>query len=96
VAALRDRTGVVGGQSLSAFYNQTVTALATRTNTADLNATASETLAQQSDTRRQSVSSVSTDEELVSLMKLQQAYTAATRLIKVADEMTQELLSLVR
>jgi flagellar hook-associated protein 1 FlgK len=95
-AALRERGGVVGGQSIAAFYRDAVADVATRVNAADRDATAGETLVAQADTRRQSVSGVSTDEELIALMKHQQAYSAAARLIKVADEMTQELLSLVR
>jgi flagellar hook-associated protein 1 FlgK len=49
----------------------------------------------QADARRQSVSGVSTDEELVNMMRVQQSYQAATKMIKVADEMMQTLLSLV-
>jgi flagellar hook-associated protein 1 FlgK len=96
VAAIREKTGMVGGQSIGAAYRDAVSSVATSLNAADRDATAGETLAQQADTRRQSVSGVSTDEELIALMRHQQAYTAATRLIKVADEMMQELLSLKR
>ena len=53
------------------------------------------TLAEQGDARRQSVSGVSTDEELVNMMRVQQSYTAATKLIKTADEMLQTLLAMV-
>lgn len=95
-SALRERSGVVGGQSISAFYRDAVADVATRVNAAGRDAAAGATLVAQADTRRQSVSGVSTDEELIALMKHQQAYSAAARLIKVADEMTQELLSLVR
>ena len=52
-------------------------------------------LVEQGDVRRQSVSGVSTDEELVNMMRVQQSYTAATKLIKTADEMLQTLLSLI-
>ena len=41
------------------------------------------------------MSGVNTDEELVQMMKVQQSYTAATKLIKTADEMLQTLLSLI-
>ena len=95
IGALRDKSGVVGSQSINAYYRDTVAGVAARVNAADRDATAGEALARQADTRRQSVSGVSTDEELISIMRFQQAYTAATRLIRVADEMTQELLSLV-
>lgn len=53
-------------------------------------------LATQGETRRQEVSGVSVDEELVRLMKFQQAYAAAARLISAADAMSQTLLDLRR
>lgn len=51
-------------------------------------------IADQSDTRRQSVSGVSVDEELVRLIKYQQTYAAAAKLISTADRMSQALLEL--
>lgn len=51
-------------------------------------------LATQADTRRQEVSGVSVDEELVRLIKFQQTYAAAARLISTADAMAQTLLDL--
>jgi flagellar hook-associated protein 1 FlgK len=54
-----------------------------------------ETLASQAGTRRVSVSGVSTDEELVQLMRHQQAYAAAAKLVSAADEMAQTVLNMV-
>ena len=42
---------------------------------------------------RDSISAVSLDEEMTNMIKFQQAYTAASRLISVADEMLDTLLS---
>ena len=42
---------------------------------------------------RDSISAVSLDEEMTNLIKFQQAYAAASRLISVADEMLDTLLS---
>ncbi|MHB1224856.1 MAG: flagellar hook-associated protein FlgK [Gemmatimonadaceae bacterium] len=99
LSQLRD-TGVSVGTppstiTLANHYRDTVTTLALSTNAADSASTVHETLAAQSDTRRQSVSGVSTDEELVQLMRSQQAYVAATRLISAVDEMAQALLNMV-
>jgi flagellar hook-associated protein 1 FlgK len=77
------------------FFRNTVTSLGIQTKSAEDNATVFRSLADQADTRRQSVSGVNTDEELVSMLKVQQSYTAATKLIKAADEMLQTLLSLI-
>jgi len=51
-----------------------------------------QTLSEQADVRRQSFSGVSTDEELVKLIEFQTAYSAAARVITVADELLDTLL----
>jgi flagellar hook-associated protein 1 FlgK len=95
LAGLRDaQTTMTGGtQSFEAFHRDTVTGLALRTASAENSAGVHETLAAQADNRRQSVSGVSTDEELIRIMQHQQAYAAAGKLLKVADEMMQTLLN---
>jgi len=97
LSQLRDTPVTVGGttSSLAGHYRDTVTTLAMRTADAASSTAAHETLAAQSEIRRQSVSGVSTDEELVQLMRSQQAYVAATRLISAVDEMAQALLNMV-
>ena len=45
---------------------------------------------------RMSVSGVSTDEELISVIQHQHSYQAAARLVSVVDEMTQTLIDLGR
>lgn len=81
--------------SFLTFFRSTATRLGLDVSTADDEATVSNLLVEQADIRRQSVSGVNTDEELVQMLRVQQAYTAATKLIKSADEMLQTLLSLV-
>ena len=81
--------------SFLGFFRATVTRLGTQIRRADDDTTIYTMLAGQADSRRQAVSGVSTDEELVQMLRLQQSYTAATKLIKTADEMLQTLLSLV-
>ena len=44
--------------------------------------------------QRDSVSGVSLDEEAINLLQYQKAFEAAARFIKVADEMTQVIISL--
>jgi len=47
------------------------------------------------DTRRESISGVSIDEELINMIKFQQAYNAAARLIGVVDELLDTVISQV-
>lgn len=81
--------------SFLGFFRSMVTRIGIDTAAATDNATVYRSLADQSDARRQSVSGVSTDEELVNMMRVQQSYQAATKLIKTADEMLQTLLQLI-
>ncbi|MCP9442989.1 MAG: flagellar hook-associated protein FlgK [Nitrospira sp.] len=55
---------------------------------------AQEILRDQIDAMRAQVSGVSLDEELVALIKFQRGFEAASRLIRVSDEMFQTILSL--
>jgi len=49
----------------------------------------------QLENQRESVSGVSLDEEMINLLKFQNAYTAAARLITTADEMMQTILQML-
>lgn len=98
MSRLRDTPVSVNGQtaSISEGYRTVVASIATSVNASQGTATAARTLATQSDTRRESVKGVSVDEEMVSMMKYQQAYSAAARLVSVVDEMTSTLINLGR
>ncbi len=98
LARLRDTAVPVNGQTVSIGegYRNVVAGIATRVNGANGAATAARTLASQTDARRDSVKGVSIDEEMVNLMKFQQSYAAAARLISVVDELSQTLINLGR
>lgn len=104
LASLRNNTtavsytgpgGVTETAGFGTFFRTTVTRLGLDVRGSTDDASVRSILVDQADARRQSVSGVSTDEELIQLMRVQQSYTAATKLIKTADEMLQTLLSLV-
>ena len=96
IAGLRDGSvTALGSQSISEFYRSLVTALGQEMQQAGSFATAQETLVANVDAQRMSESGVSLDEEMVNLIVHQQAYAAATRLVGVADQMIQEVLSMV-
>jgi flagellar hook-associated protein 1 FlgK len=86
---------VVETGSFLGFFRNTVTTLGINVRDAADDASIYRTLTDQGEARRQSVSGVSTDEELVNMLRVQQSYTAATKLIQAADEMMKTLLSLI-
>lgn len=95
IAGLRSVSDPTLGMTFSSFHNQTVTEVGLSVaNARDMGVTHS-TLMSRADSHRQSVSGVLTDEEVISLIEFQQAYTAATRLVSVADEMMQSILQMV-
>ena len=98
MSQLRQTTVAVNGQtaSISEGYRTVVANLATTVNGANGTAAAARTLTTLSDARRDSVKGVSIDEEMVNLMKFQQAYAAAAKMISVVDEMSQTLINLGR
>lgn len=53
-----------------------------------------EFMIEQYEQRRQSISGVSVDEEMVNLIKYQQAYAASAKMISALDEMLDQLLSI--
>ncbi len=81
--------------SYVSFFRNMVTGIGISAKSATDDATVFRALSDQTDTRRQSVSGVSTDEELTNMMRVQQSYTAASKLIKTADEMLQTLLQMI-
>lgn len=90
LAALRTAQGIIGD------YTNLVARIGMDTNAAADNARAQAVLAGQAANRRDSLMGVSTDEEMVDLIKLQKAYAAAARVVTTADEMMQTLLDLKR
>lgn len=81
-------------ESPGAFLQRITTDVAFTTRSASDAAEIDAAIALQSESRRQSVSGVSVDEELVRLIKFQQSYAAAARLISIAESMSQSLLDI--
>jgi flagellar hook-associated protein 1 FlgK len=96
IAALRDRL-VLGGQTqtLSGFYQSVVGSLGAETSGANSSYENAEQIVTTLQDRRDSISSVSLDEELVNMLRFQQAYTAAARIVRVVDEMLEVAVNLV-
>ena len=93
MAALRTGThAALGGRSLGNYWREAATTVGVAVAAAEDDASVAATLAGNAETRRQSVSGVSTDEELSHLIRVQQAYSAAARLVRVADDVARSLL----
>ncbi len=90
-------TGVaaLGGRSFRDFYIDLAGVIGSDVSGASQDAQAHLAMVDQADTLRASVSGVSVDEEMVALISQQQAYTAAARIVNVANEMMQSVLEMI-
>ena len=80
--------------SLGSYYSSLVSKVGTDTATARFNGTFQRTMANDLDDRQQALSGVNLDEEMSNLIKFQNSYKAAAKLISTADQMFQTLLGL--
>jgi len=85
----------LGNHTLREHYAMLVADVGSAASGASQDLDVAQTLSDRDETRRQDVSGVSIDEEMVNLIGEQQAYTAAARLVKTADDMMQSLLTMV-
>ena len=98
MSQLRSTRVTVNGQnaSIGEGYRSAIANIATTTNGANSTFEAARTLLSQAEARRESVKGVSIDEEMVNLIKFQQSYAAAARLVSVVDELSETLINLGR
>jgi flagellar hook-associated protein 1 FlgK len=94
-AAFAAQVGLTGSDTYGDSFRGTVTNVGLRVREADNSATVYSTLADQAENRRSSASGVSIDEELTLLLRHQQAFQAASRLVTTADEMARTLLDMM-
>lgn len=96
LSALRDDAsgGVLAGRSVNDAYRDLAASVALSTSAAREAEDNHRVLMSAASERRESVSGVATDEELVKIVQIQAAYTAASRLVSVVDEMYQALLTI--
>ncbi|UCD38219.1 MAG: flagellar hook-associated protein FlgK [Fidelibacterota bacterium] len=93
IADLAD-TDVIGNQSIGEYYRSLVGTLGNRIQEADFLKINQDKIVEHLDMQRQSVSGVSMEEEMTRMVQLEQAFTAASRLVTVADELTRTLLQM--
>jgi flagellar hook-associated protein 1 len=97
IANLQSALTMSGGNAtFDSYYNSLVGTVGNDTYSSILSFEHQSSMVRHLEQRRQEVSGVSLDEEMVNLIKFQHAYNAAAKLITTTDEMLQTLLSMKR
>lgn len=95
LAELKDAAVMLGGTcTMGEYYAILVSNVGTDVSAVQNSLASAQSLLDTYEERRASISGVSLDEETINLMKYQQAYTAASKLIAIIDEMMETLLSI--
>ncbi len=92
LAALQN-TAQTNGQTLQAFYQKSVSGLGGQSAAAQTATDSANANANQLQQQRASVSGVSTDTEMVNMLKYQRAYEASAKVIKTMDDMVNTLIT---
>lgn len=95
---LTDQNTTAGSRtgSISSIFGSMISDAGERVATADNNLQTQAAVLAQATAQRDAVQGVSLDEEAINLLQYQKAFEAASRFIKIADEMTQMILSLAQ
>jgi flagellar hook-associated protein 1 FlgK len=95
-ALLTDPTSVVGTRtgSFSSIYGSIVADAGSSLKSAQDDLSTQKAILDQATAQRDSIAGVSLDEEAVNMLQYQRSYEAAARFLKIADELTQTIISL--
>ncbi len=97
MADLQNKPVLDGGTtSIPQYYNTLVSTIGTAINTAQNTSDNQQLVLTQLQNQRSSVSGVSIDEEMTNLIKFQQAYAAASKIVSVVDQMFQSVIQMVQ
>lgn len=92
LAALQTTKLLSGGTATcEQSYSQMVAAVGTKTNEISIMSKAQDSMLTQAQTARDGVSGVNLDEEAANLLRYQQAYTAASKVIQIAQQVFDEI-----
>ncbi|VAV85579.1 Flagellar hook-associated protein FlgK [hydrothermal vent metagenome] len=95
MSALRDAKNTVG-KTYADYHTGILTEVGVESNFLNVNLELQESVVQELTNSRESVSGVSLEEEAIEMIKLQRSFEAAAKLLTVADEMFQTILSIKR
>ena len=90
-----DALPALNGRSLRQYYADIAAGVGIGVRNAGDDVNIHQALLDQADAQRSAVSGVSLDEEMVMLISQQEAYSAAARIVKMADDALQMLLQIV-
>ena len=97
LASLQTEKSLANGQAtIQEYYARLVSSVGVKTRQSEVNAATEASLLQQANSARQAVSGVNLDEEAANLLKLQQAYQAAAKIVTVSETLFQTLLAATR
>ena len=95
IANLQYDLNMGGTQSYNDYYGSIVRDVGNEVLTSEAYYNHQSDMMVQLENQREAVSGVSLDEEMINLIKFQNAYTAAARMITTADEMMQTVLQMI-
>ena len=97
LANLENKSVLLGGKAtFNAAYGQLVAKVGTLTHAAKISSSAQEALLNQAQQNRENLAGVNLDEEAANLIKFQQSYQAAAKVISIASSLFDTLLGAVR
>lgn len=85
-----------GSATYQSTYGQIVSFVGNKTREVEVTGMAQQTLADQAESSRQELSGVNLDEEAANLLRFQQAYQSAAKIMEIAGRLFDDLLSLGR
>ena len=85
---------IEGAQTLAGSYGRLVAEVGIATHEADISTRAQQRFLDETQARQQSVSGVNLDEEAANLLRYQQAYQAAGKLVSIANQLFDTLLGI--
>ncbi len=96
IYSLQDKVLTMNGSSttMDAYYSSLIAEVGVDVQNAEMNEAYSTALLTEYEGRQESISGVNLDEEMANLLKFQQSYQAAAKIIQMADEMFASLIDI--
>jgi flagellar hook-associated protein 1 FlgK len=96
IYALQDKVLTMNGSSttMDAYYSSLIAEVGVDVQNAEMNEAYSSALFGEYEKRQESIAGVNLDEEMANLLKFQQSYQAAAKIIQMADEMFASLVNI--